>query len=231
MSATSTDIVVQVDSLENGLTTSTTNLYLAIGLPRGYTELQAGITFSPKLLSLSTSTGSAAGSLITAVVKGVGVNDQVTLYDDANGKNICQTSTVTAYGQLECLTIAEVVAAATELSIKEVESGTVHACAASDSSDCQYETYDAVTTQMTVDSVALSSETELTFTGSNLPSDTCEAVFMTQVSDSCTRQSDSSVVATFDKGLPTTSTDTLAQLRFIAADGTHYALVDATAVI
>ena len=84
---------------------------------------------------------------------------------------------------------------------------------------------------MVVDSVALTSETELTFTGSNLPSETCEAVFLTKVSDSCTVQSDSSVVATFDKGLPTTSIDTLPQLRFIAAEGTHYALFAANAVI
>jgi hypothetical protein len=60
-----------------------------MGLPRGYTELDDGISFTPKLLSLSTNTGSAAGSLITAVVKGVGIDDQVTLYDDTNGKDIC----------------------------------------------------------------------------------------------------------------------------------------------
>jgi hypothetical protein len=60
-----------------------------MGLPRGYAELEDGISFSPKLLSLSTNTGSAAGSLITAVVKGVGIDDQVTLYDDVDGKDIC----------------------------------------------------------------------------------------------------------------------------------------------
>jgi hypothetical protein len=75
--------------------------------------LENGITFEPKLLSLSTNTGSAAGSLITAVVKGVGINDQVTLYDEVNSKDICQSTKVTAYGQLECLTIAEAIAPGT----------------------------------------------------------------------------------------------------------------------
>ena len=80
---------MQVDSLTSGLTASSLDLYLAVGVPEGYTELADGITFEPKLLSLSTNQGSAAGSVITAVVKGVGVNDKVTLYDSASATDIC----------------------------------------------------------------------------------------------------------------------------------------------
>ena len=79
-------------------------MYLAVGLPKGYTELDCGITFEPKLLSLSANSGSAAGSLITAIVKGVGINDKVTLWDDVKSRDLCKTAKVTAYGQLECLT-------------------------------------------------------------------------------------------------------------------------------
>ena len=82
------------------------NLYLAVGIPEGYTELDAGISFEPKLLSLSTNIGSANGSLITAVVKGVGINDKVTLVNEVSGDDFCQTATVTGYGTLECLTVA-----------------------------------------------------------------------------------------------------------------------------
>ena len=98
------------------------NLYLSVGLPRGYTELQTGISFEPKLLSLSTNTGSAAGSLITAVVKGVGIYDKVTLYDDVNGIDMCQTATVTDYGILECLTIVAEITSPVQLSVKEIVS-------------------------------------------------------------------------------------------------------------
>jgi hypothetical protein len=56
------------------------NLYFSVGLPNGYAELETGISFEPKLVSLSTNEGSAGGSIITAAVKGVGVNDNVTLY-------------------------------------------------------------------------------------------------------------------------------------------------------
>ena len=74
------------------------NLYFAIGIPNGYTLLDPGITFEPKLISLSASSGSTAGSIITAVVKGVGTGDNVTLYDSATTTNICASSRVTAYG-------------------------------------------------------------------------------------------------------------------------------------
>ena len=134
--------------------------------------MESGIIFEPKLLSLSANTGSAAGSLITDVVKGVGINDQVTLYDDVNSKDICQTAKVTAYGHLECLTIAEEIATPTQLSIKDI-SGNVYACAASSTSACEYKTYDSASSQMTVSSVTLASATELTFNGSNLPAETC----------------------------------------------------------
>lgn len=104
--ATSTSVTIQVDSLTSGSAVNSMDLYFSVGLPNGYTELLDGITFDPKLVSLSSNTGSSAGSIITAQVKGVGVDDQVTLYDSVNSVNMCQTSKVIAYGILECLTIS-----------------------------------------------------------------------------------------------------------------------------
>ena len=89
MSSSGDKVVVQVDTLESGLSTNTMNLYLGVGIPEGYTELDAGISFEPKLLSLSTNTGSSNGSLITAVIKGVGINDKVTLVNDSTGDDFC----------------------------------------------------------------------------------------------------------------------------------------------
>lgn len=74
------------------------DLYLSVGIPNGYTELLDGISFTPKLLSLSTNEGSAAGSIITAVVKGVGANDKITLINTATGDDLCKTSRVMSYG-------------------------------------------------------------------------------------------------------------------------------------
>jgi hypothetical protein len=137
---------------------------------------------------------------------------------------------VTAYGELECHTIAQSFDTAIDLSILDVDSGDVYACAATDDSQCKYQTYD-IASQPTVSSVALSSATEISFTGTNFPSDECEAVFLGMVSNSCVRSLDSSISATFDFGVPTSSTDVTPELRFIASDGTHYALVDVTAII
>lgn len=84
LSVSATQVVTQVDSLDSGLAASAIDLYFSVGLPNGYTELIDGVKFQPKLISLSTNTGSQAGSIITAVVKGVGVNDQVTLVNMSN---------------------------------------------------------------------------------------------------------------------------------------------------
>ena len=112
------------------------DLYLAVGIPEGYTELLPGITFEPKLLSLSTNVGSAGGSLITAVVKGVGINDSVTLIDSATSDDLCETATVVSYGQLECLTKSGEQASTLTLSVKDTASGTEYACAAIDQTAC-----------------------------------------------------------------------------------------------
>lgn len=180
-----------MDSLVSGLTSSSIDLYFSIGIPNGYTELSDGITFEPKLLSLSTNTGSQAGSIITAVVKGVGVGDKVSLYDSVNSLDICQSATVIEYGVLECLTIAQEIAVAADLSIKEIDSGTVHSCAATAVENCQFSTFVSAVDQMAIESASVTSATDISFTGQLFPTSgfTCEAVFRGAVSDSCVIQS------------------------------------------
>jgi hypothetical protein len=219
-----------VDTLQSGLSANTIDLYFSVGIPNGYTELSSGVNFAPKLLSLSANSGSAAGSVITAVVKGVGINDKVTLYDEETETDICASSRITAYSELECVTIAAEITSGTELSIMEVDSGTIHACASTTASACNYETYEA-TQQMTVSAAVVQSATELKFTGTLFPSETCEGLFLGMVSDSCTVESATSVVATFNMGVPTSSTDVAPQLRFNMTEGSHYALFDPSAVV
>ena len=87
VSASATQIVVRVDSLTSGLTASAVDLYLPGDYPGtpsgGAAGLPAAIevVFVPQLVSLSTGTVSAAGSVITAAVWGVGPDDEVTLWD------------------------------------------------------------------------------------------------------------------------------------------------------
>ena len=52
------------------------NIYLPIGFPDGTEDLTitTGITLTPQFLSLTPNVGSVAGSIITATIKGIGIN-------------------------------------------------------------------------------------------------------------------------------------------------------------
>lgn len=83
-----------------------------------------GITLTPTFLRITPNTGSPSGSLITATVKGVGINTQnVTLVDSA-GTSICFTLTIIDYGVIQCKT--KVGALTTSLSVKV--GATVYSC-------------------------------------------------------------------------------------------------------
>jgi hypothetical protein len=67
------------------------NLYLPIGFPDGTEDLtiNKGITLVPQFLSLSPNIGSLAGSIITAYVRGVGINTPGVSLIDSTGHSIC----------------------------------------------------------------------------------------------------------------------------------------------
>ncbi len=72
VSTSTTEIVINLDNL---LTPFSQHIefYLPAGSPSGIEALYAtGISVTPLLVSITPSTGSPAGSIITAVVKGVG---------------------------------------------------------------------------------------------------------------------------------------------------------------
>lgn len=71
-------------------------IYFPVGRPTGIDMITTyGITLTPILLSATPSIGSPAGSLITAVVKGVGVKSpQMTLVKSDNS-DICLYSNIT----------------------------------------------------------------------------------------------------------------------------------------
>ena len=64
LSASSTEVVIQVDSVLSGAVASKIELFFSVGIPKGYDTYLAGVTLTPKLLSLSTNTISLAGSTI-----------------------------------------------------------------------------------------------------------------------------------------------------------------------
>ena len=114
------------------------DLYFSIGIPEGYTEMLDGVTFAPVLLSVNTVKVSESGTKLQAVVKGMGVKDEITLIDAASLANLCVSSKMLEYGVLECDTdpAFDFSAGPIQVSVKEVSSGAVHACKNSDLTKC-----------------------------------------------------------------------------------------------
>lgn len=137
LSVTGTDVVVEVDDMTTGLSTNQMDLFFSFGLPNGYTELLDGVTFAPKLVSLSTNTVSAAGTTIQATVIAAGVNDALTLVDSSSKTDLCLSSKVLEYSVLECeLDASFDYSSGVSISVKAIDSGTVYPCSATDSSSC-----------------------------------------------------------------------------------------------
>ena len=102
-SANKNQVVIKVDKIKSsGLLKNKIDLYFSSGIPDGYNSLINGATFTPKLMELSSNEVSAAGSMIIATVPGVSVDDEITLINNADKKDICESAKMTASGQLEC---------------------------------------------------------------------------------------------------------------------------------
>lgn len=109
-----------------------------MGIPTGYGTYASGVSFEPKLLSLSTNNVSLAGSTIQATIKGVGENDEVTLVDSTTKTDLCLTKTVKSYGLLECVLNPsfDFSAGPVDLQVKD-KAGNYHICANADSTKCK----------------------------------------------------------------------------------------------
>jgi hypothetical protein len=83
-------------------------MFFPIGLPAGHEFVRAGITLTPKLMSLTPNAGTPGSTLITALVPGVGKGTTgIDLINSANGDTICWNKKpmgVVEYGKFQCWT-------------------------------------------------------------------------------------------------------------------------------
>ena len=85
-------------------TSTDVRIYFEDGLPTGYDSFTS-ITFEPTLVSISPSSGSSGGTLITATGTGFGANTaDVNLVLDSTGEEICESVSISGYGSFACLT-------------------------------------------------------------------------------------------------------------------------------
>jgi len=81
------------------------DFYLPTGTPGGINILKTGgITLAPRLISVSPSIGSPAGSLLTVVVKGLGVQSSSVTLTKNDGTDVCSSVEITEYGIVKCQT-------------------------------------------------------------------------------------------------------------------------------
>jgi hypothetical protein len=184
-------------------------LYFDVGIPENHTVIQQSeLTLTPKFVSVSPSTGSVGGTLITATVPGIVVSDTSDIsIVDADGNSICEMIFVSSYGVVQCKTNAGEIASS-ELSFKKGEE--TYECV---SSTCAYE-QTAVSAFPSVTSASLSSANTIVFTGENfdLADFTASATFSSIEADTIVVDSANQITATFALGVPIASAESAALL-------------------
>jgi hypothetical protein len=192
-------------------------LYFDVGTPEAHSIVETSLSLTPKFVSISPSSGSVGGSLITAAVPGVVVGSTVSIVN-STGTSICEIVTVVSYGVIECKTITGEIAL-TELSI--IQDSVTYACV---SSSCPYEqssdsTFPEVTSVSKTDST-------IVFTGTNfdLVDFTAAASFASIDADSVVVDSNTQITATFTLGVPTVASAEAPLLKFTSNDISHFAV-------
>jgi len=166
------------------------------GKPTGHELLDAGVSLTEKLVSISPASGSVGGTTIVANVPGAGVDSsEHTLW--IAGVDICETKWVSSYGVLNCKTSkTEILSGDVFLydTVGQVES----ACASS----CTYEQLAASASPSTT-SVS-STETTIVFSGANFQTSahTVRASLAGIAADSVVVDSTGQVTATWANGVP-----------------------------
>jgi hypothetical protein len=151
-------VEVQIDDIPSGSTDQSLRVYFELGLPNDMNSFNT-VTFDPRFIGLTRTTGSNAGAVIQAKIAGVGTEDNITLIDE-NNNDMCETSTVLRYGILEC----EVAAgdhSNTQVRVKNLDTNGLYPCYNDDQSECRYST----TATLEVTAVTQSSSTEMVLVG------------------------------------------------------------------
>ena len=181
------------------LTSSSKNIqfYLPQGTPAGVEQLlTAGITLTPTIISVSPSTGSPAGSIIIAAVKGVGTSSTPVTLTSSSGTDLCASVTIPSFGVVQCKTKAATVAATT---MKAKVGTSSYSCT---TGNCAFST----STSMPVVSSAVveSDKLTMTITGTNFFTSGFDGkvTYAGVDADTVTITSSTQLTATWTNGVP-----------------------------
>lgn len=223
-SLTPTSLTATVTSISD-VSSTDLKLYFPEGIPEGNDLIAAGVTFTPQLVSVSPNVGSPAGSVITATVKGVGV-DTTGLKLYYGSTELCSSITIVDYGKIQCVTKAVAINSATAVTVKL--GSTSYQCVNSDTTQCQYSTSASMPA---VSAASIVSGQYISLTGTNFFTSgyTAKVRYAGVYADSVSIDSATGVVASFTKGVPFQGIAVKPELSFVKPSGeTHFASVTAT---
>lgn len=106
VSVTATEAIFTIVDVDSQ-TLASQKLFFDVGIPEGHSIVEAAMTLTPKLVSVTPNSGSVGGSLITAVVPGAGSSADIV---DSTGASICESVQLVSYGVIECKTLAQEIA-------------------------------------------------------------------------------------------------------------------------
>jgi hypothetical protein len=72
------------------------------GKPKGHDILNAGVSITPKFVSVSPNVGSIGGTTISAIVPGIVKSTTNVAIKDATGAEVCSQIRIVDYGKVEC---------------------------------------------------------------------------------------------------------------------------------
>ena len=135
LSVTSTEAIFTITNVSTSTFGPDNKLYFELGVPKDAKNSLNEVSVNPKFVSVSPTSGSPGGSLLTFNVPGVVKNQEVSIVDSAD-ENICESVSVPSYGVIECETLAKEI----QSTLLVIKSGTSSfECVNSDTSLCTYE--------------------------------------------------------------------------------------------
>ena len=84
-------------------TANVVNIWFDTGLPNGHADVKK-VTVTPNLVSITPSSGSKGGTLLTVVGTGFGTSTSGLTLVDGSGADVCAEVKITGYGTFTCLT-------------------------------------------------------------------------------------------------------------------------------
>ena len=117
-------------------TANAVSIYFPDGFPTGYASVTT-VAVTPTLVSISPSSGSAGGTLLTITGTGIGSKTKDLTLVDSTGTDVCASVSITSYGTFTCMTKAMEILQTNSLQMKT--SGGSWPCANEVDTNCKYE--------------------------------------------------------------------------------------------